>query len=276
MKINKIANDRSVAVKVLIHLITNKVTATDVVNTILAAGGSAICGEDAFEAAEITSVADGLVLNIGTPKKDTLDAMLAAGIEANKNNIPVILDPVGIGVSKMRQGIVKTLVKEVKFSCIRGNYSEIAYLAGMLGLADKGKDAEIAAIDSNLKEISLKLVKDISKYTKAIVIASGEEDLVADNNHVIKCTGGSEYMRLMTGSGCILDGLIALSLAQNNLFNSKSTSFEIIKNTIESYNKCSEIAENNMNLTVDGPSRFKTLLIDAIFGVMNKSFNQLR
>lgn len=270
MKFNKFASNQSVAVKALIHLITNKVTATDVVNTILAAGGSAICGDDALEASEITAVADGLVLNIGTPKKDTLGAMLAAGRAANKKNIPVILDPVGIGVSKMRQEIVKMILKEVKLSCIRGNYGEITYLANILGLTDKGKTGEeVAAIDSKLKEISLDLLQELAKYTESVVVASGEEDFIAGNNHIAKCMGGSNYMRLMTGSGCILDGLIALSLAQNNLLDFKNTNFEIIKSTIESYNICSELAEANMELTFDGPGRFKMLLIDAIFEASN-------
>jgi hydroxyethylthiazole kinase len=43
--------------------------------------------------------------------------------------IPVVLDPVGAGASKLRTETAYKLLDEVKFTVIRGNISEIKTLA---------------------------------------------------------------------------------------------------------------------------------------------------
>ena len=50
----------------LIHNITNYVTVNDVANIILACGASPIMADDEREAEEITSICNGLNINIGT------------------------------------------------------------------------------------------------------------------------------------------------------------------------------------------------------------------
>ena len=52
----------------LIHCITNYVTAGDCANILLACGASPIMADDPREAAEITEMCDGLVINIGRRK----------------------------------------------------------------------------------------------------------------------------------------------------------------------------------------------------------------
>ena len=49
----------------LIHSITNYVTVNDCANILLAVGASPIMAEEESEAAEITSIAQGLNINIG-------------------------------------------------------------------------------------------------------------------------------------------------------------------------------------------------------------------
>ena len=117
--------------KPLIHVISNAVTLTDVVNAILASGGVAIGADAPEEAAEITRLADGLVLNIGTPSRAKREAMLTAGKTANAKGIPVVLDPVGAGASVFRRQILAELLQNVRFTCIRGNLSEMWTLAGI-------------------------------------------------------------------------------------------------------------------------------------------------
>ena len=68
----------------MVHMITNYVTVKDVVNIVLAAGGSAICADAPEEAADITAVSDALLINIGTPSVKGLAAMLIAGKKANE------------------------------------------------------------------------------------------------------------------------------------------------------------------------------------------------
>ena len=126
----------------LIHNITNYVTVNDCANILLACGGNPIMADDIGEAEEITSVCDGLNVNIGTLNQRTIPAMLAAGKRANTLGHPVVLDPVGAGASKLRTETALTLLKEVKFSVIRGNMSEIKTLASGSG-STRGVDAGI-------------------------------------------------------------------------------------------------------------------------------------
>ena len=78
--------------KPLIHSITNYVSMNDCANILLASGGAAIMAEDVCEVEEITSLCDGLNINIGMLSESKLEAMLAAGKKAVSLNHPVILD----------------------------------------------------------------------------------------------------------------------------------------------------------------------------------------
>lgn len=55
--------------------------------------------------------------------------MILAGKEMNKLGRPVVLDPVAAGGRAFEREVAAELLKEVKFSSIRGNASEIRYLA---------------------------------------------------------------------------------------------------------------------------------------------------
>ena len=67
--------------------------------------------------------------------------MLVAGKRANALNIPVVLDPVGAGASSLRNETLRTLMQEVRFAVIKGNSSEIRFLAGDKATA-RGVDAD--------------------------------------------------------------------------------------------------------------------------------------
>lgn len=77
----------------LIHNITNYVTVNDCANILLACGGSPIMADDIDEVEEITSICNGLNINIGTLNKRTIPSMIVAGKKANELNHPVVLDP---------------------------------------------------------------------------------------------------------------------------------------------------------------------------------------
>ena len=127
----------------LIHNITNYVTVNDCANIVIACGASPIMADDKDEVAEITTICGGLNINIGTLNSRTIASMLIAGKRANQLNHPVVLDPVGAGASKLRTDTAIQLLKEVKFSVIRGNISEIKTLASGSGTT-KGVDADVA------------------------------------------------------------------------------------------------------------------------------------
>ena len=113
----------------LVHNITNYVTVNDVANVLLAAGGSPIMSDDADDVEDITSICGGLNINIGTLNKNTIPSMFLAGKKANELGHIVLLDPVGAGASRLRTDTAFRLLRDVKFTVIRGNISEIKTLA---------------------------------------------------------------------------------------------------------------------------------------------------
>ena len=114
--------------KPLVQCITNFVTVNDCANIILASGGSPNMASHPLEVEEAVRNVQALVCNMGAI--DGVEAMILAGKEANRLGKPVILDPVGAGGTQLRRNAVKRLLDEVHFTAIRGNASEIRYLAG--------------------------------------------------------------------------------------------------------------------------------------------------
>ena len=98
----------------LVHNITNYVAATDCANITLTIGASPIMADEPKEVGEVTQIADGLVLNCGTISESRLNAMLISGKTAKSREIPIVLDPVGVGISKFRTSAVHKIITEVK------------------------------------------------------------------------------------------------------------------------------------------------------------------
>src|SRR5512142_1563266 len=86
----------------LVHHNTNYVTVNDCANVTLCIGAAPVMTHAREEVAEMVSMAGALVLNIGTLDHSEVESMLAAGVKANDRDIPVILDPVGAGATRLR------------------------------------------------------------------------------------------------------------------------------------------------------------------------------
>lgn len=276
--------------KPLIHLITNYVTVNDVVNIILSCGGSAICADAPEEVEEITGIADSLVLNIGTPSKSRFEAMLKAGRVANQRNIPVVLDPVGAGASRFRDEFLKKLLSEVKITCIRGNYTEITALARLI--SENNSETETGQMSSakteggrslvqetnsdfrnadtalntggvDSRDISLDTAKNAAKslalVTKSVVVTTGSTDFVTDGKKSREWSNNGSYMqRLITGSGCMLSGLLGLELAKN-----PEEALDTVTHCVNLYGTAAHEAEEQMNSrNLYGTATFRQYLID--------------
>ena len=164
----------------LIHNITNYVTVNDCANMVLACGASPIMADDAAEVEEITAICGGLNINIGTLNSRTVTSMLLAGKKANQLGHPVVLDPVGAGASQLRTDTAFRLLREVQFTVIRGNISEIKTLASGAGTT-KGVDADVAdkVTEENL-DSAVAFAKAFAARTGAVVAITGAIDIVAD------------------------------------------------------------------------------------------------
>lgn len=187
----------------LVHCITNYVTVNDVANALLACGGSPIMADDISEVAEITAISNALVINIGTLNARTVESMVKSGKIANEKGIPVVLDPVGAGASTLRNKTVERLINEVKFTVIRGNLSEVSFIAG-LSVSTRGVDSSAA---DNVFD-AVEVAKTVAKKYGCVAAITGAQDVISDGKRVAKINNGVAAMGKITGTGCMLSGVI--------------------------------------------------------------------
>ena len=199
----------------LVHCITNYVTVNDCANILLACGGSPIMADDINEVEEITSICTALYINIGTLNERTISSMMLAGKKANQLAHPVVLDPVGIGASKLRTDTTISLMQNIKFSVIRGNISEIKAINND-SVKIQGVDANIDdAISEENIDLIVSYVKNISKRTNCVIAVTGAIDIVADENKAYIIRNGNPLMSKVSGTGCMLTAIITAFCGAN-------------------------------------------------------------
>ncbi|WP_257164208.1 hydroxyethylthiazole kinase [Cetobacterium somerae] len=193
----------------LIYHLTNTVTINDCANITLAIGGSPLMSFCIEEIEEIIEFSSSVVLNIGTMDKSTETMAVEVGKIANKLKKPIILDPVGVGATKARKNLVNALLKEIKFTVIKGNMAEIKSILNI--------DSLSRGVDSLEKDDSgEKLVKLAAKKFNSVIAITGEIDYIGNQEIVFKVMNGHKKMELVTGTGCMISSLIGAFLGGKN------------------------------------------------------------
>lgn len=248
----------------LTHCITNSVTINDCANAVLAIGGSPIMAEDEEEMEEVVEIADVLVINIGKLSKEQIKAMNVSAAHATKTNTPIVLDPVGAGISQLRNNTIKYLVENNKITAIRGNISEIKAIANIVGLlntesAAKGVDvSEDDIISRDNLEINGNLVKELAKKLDTVIIASGPLDIISNGETIVVLDNGDEMMPLITGSGCMLTSIVGSCVAVNDPF--EGSILASIAMSLAGEKARKQVDENDL-----GTGSFRTFLIDCLY-----------
>ncbi len=243
--------------KPLIHNITNYVTVNDCANILLAIGASPIMADDLKESADITSIASALVINIGTLNERTIESMIASGKKANELNIPVVLDPVGAGASSFRNETTKRILEEIKISVLRGNMSEIKFIAG-LESETKGVDASESDLKSDSDE-GIRVAKSLAKRFNCTVAITGVCDIVSDGEKSVTIANGTKMLSNVTGTGCMTTALVGGYLGACE---TKEDLFIAAISGIVSMGICGEIAEERAGNI--GLGSFHMAIIDAV------------
>ena len=242
----------------LVHNITNYVTVNDCANIVLACGASPIMADDAAEVEDITSLCAGLNLNIGTLNSRTIPSMLLAGHTANRLGRPVVLDPVGAGASHLRTETALRLLREVKFTVIRGNISEIRTLAAGSGTT-KGVDADTAdKVTDETLDKTVAFAKAFAARTGAVVAVTGAIDIVADGERAFCIRNGHPMMSAVTGTGCQLSALTAAFCAAKPL--------EAAAAAVCAMGLAGETAHSRLS-RLDGNATYRDYIIDAIYNM---------
>ena len=187
--------------KPLVHHITNWVTIYDCANIVRAIGALPVMAHAKEEAADMSKIASALVLNIGTLTTELIESMKIAGKAANEKKIPIVLDAVGVGATKLRDDKALELLNELNINIIKGNASEIAKLAGE---EVQTKGVEATKVEADLIELAKKLAND----RKATVVITGKEDIVTNGTDIYLCQNGHNMMGSIVGTGCMVASVI--------------------------------------------------------------------
>lgn len=187
--------------KPLVHSITNYVVMNETANAILCLGALPIMAHAKEEVEEMVGIAGVLVLNIGTLEHDWIDAMQIAGKRANALGVPVVLDPVGAGATRLRTETSRRLLENVRISIVRGNAGEVATLAG---IAAEVRGVESIGASASAEEIARQFA---STYGCTVAI-TGPVDAVSDGTRTALISNGHPLLGRVVGTGCMSSTMV--------------------------------------------------------------------
>jgi hydroxyethylthiazole kinase len=250
----------------LIHHITNLVVMNDTANLTLHLGALPVMAHAAQEVAEMTAAAGALLLNLGTLTPERAAAMLVAGRAANERGIPVALDPVGVGATRLRTETALRLLRELDIAIVRGNAGEIASLSAVSGRS-RDTEPEQAQIEPT---ILVKGVESVGSAGDPLALAwaaastwactvaiTGRRDVLSDGRRSLGVDNGHRWLTTITGTGCMATTAIAafaavepdpLIAAAGGL-------------------ACLGLAAERAAQHVHGPASFKVALLDAVYAL---------
>lgn len=256
----------------LTHCITNYVTINDCANAVLAIGGSPVMANEAPEIEDFINIAEATVINMGTLLEDQIEPMKIAAKHTKKTDTPLTIDPVAVGLSKLRNDLTKILIDTSNVSVIRGNMSEIKAIANLYDITEDkavAKGVDVAdkdqITDSNLKENAL-LVKKLAYKINTIIAVSGPLDIITDGKDIYIIDNGNEMMSQITGSGCMLTCIIGAFTAITNPLEAAITA--TLAMTI-----AGEQAKEKTKILSEGTGSFRTYLVDYLSLIDEKTIN---
>jgi thiamine-phosphate diphosphorylase/hydroxyethylthiazole kinase len=249
--------------KPLCHNMTNLVVQNFAANVALCIGGSPIMSNNGVEASDLAKNGGSLVVNMGTVTQDMLKNYVQAVQAYNAEGGPVVLDPVGAGASQSRKDAVKLLMSSGYFDVIKGNYNEIAHLAGASTGRQRGVDA--SASSSSLDEKAM-IVRRLAMSQRNIVVMTGETDIISDGARTLVIQNGHEYLEQITGSGCTLGTTIAACLAVY-----KENKFLAVQAAMLHFEIAAERAAKRSD--VKGPGTFVPAFLDELYAIRKMTEN---
>lgn len=238
--------------KPLIHHITNFVTMQDCANLCAAVGASPFMAFYEGEVEEAVDLAEALVLNVGTPSPERINAVILAGKRANERKIPVILDPVGVGATTFRKKSIERILQEVHIDVIKGNVAEIKALLNLSVGENKGVDS-FDLLNEKMKEN----IKNLAAFQNCIVAVTGATDMITDGKKLCVIKRGSDRIINVSGAGCMSTTMIGSFCAVNEDY------FVAVCEALFTMNYVAEQAEKALQ-SIDGIGMFKIRLFDMV------------
>jgi hydroxyethylthiazole kinase len=201
--------DRIRSARPVVHSVTNYVVMNSTANVLLAMGASPIMAHALEEMADITAIANSVVVNIGTLSPVWIESMMAAGRLAIMAEKPLVLDPVGAGATKLRTKTAQDIIESSTPTVIRGNASEI------LSLSHQGGTTR--GVDSiHTSEDAFEAARGIASALGTVIAVTGERDVVTDGDNSLVVANGHPLLGYVTGTGCAASVVVAAFLAEED------------------------------------------------------------
>ena len=237
--------------KPLVHQITNYVVMNETANATLALGALPVMAHAVEEVEEMASLANALVLNIGTLSEHWIEAMLLAAKAANRARVPVVLDPVGAGATRLRTETAKRILDESEIAVVRGNQAEVAALAG--------REAEIRGVESiGASEPGAELARAAAAQLGCVAAVTGPVDHVSDGTRTIAVSNGHPLLGTVTGTGCMSTAITGCFLGV-----APDRPLEAAAEALVAFGVAGEDAAEGAK----GPGSFHVALYDALYNL---------
>jgi hydroxyethylthiazole kinase len=178
--------------------------------------------------------------------------MKIAAKAASKRKIPIVLDPVGAGATKLRTNTVLRILGDYPVSIVKGNAGEIASLAGIGG--------KVRGVDS-VGGAQMEGAVALAKRFATVVAVTGAEDFVSDGKRVLKVSNGSTWLGTITGSGCSATSVVAAFAGVGSNY------VESAASALAVYSVAAEQAERR---NPEGPATFKRYFFDSLYSITDE------
>jgi hydroxyethylthiazole kinase len=292
------ALDRIKQQRPLIHHITNLVVMNDTANLTLHLGALPVMAHAIEEVAEVSGDADALLLNLGTLTPERAEAMWVAGRTANARadpGTPIVMDPVGVGATRLRTHTALRLVRGLRIAVVRGNAGEILSLdrafqaSGPTGAAGetapplypprkvrggKAEDGGPALVrGGEVEDAGPALVRGVESVAQiddpvalaraaasrwqTVVAIGGARDVLSDGTRVLGVENGHRWLTAVTGTGCMASAAVAAFAAV------EPDALLAAAGGLAARGLAAERAAQEAR----GPASFKVALLDAVYGL---------
>jgi hydroxyethylthiazole kinase len=232
----------------VVHNITNYVVMNSTANALLALGASPIMAHAPEEVEEIVAISGAVVINIGTLSQAWIGSMALAMAAARQRGLPIVLDPVGAGASRLRTQACLDLIRGTPPTVIRGNASEIRALQ-VSGATTRGVDSRDRA------DTALGAGRDLHRACGATIAISGPVDLIVRGDDLIEVANGHPMMPRVTGLGCAASALVGAFAAVN------PDALLAAAHAMAVMGICGEVAAG----ASQGPGSFHVAFLDALY-----------
>lgn len=233
----------------LVQCLTNTVVSTFTANVLLAVGASPAMTDVPQEAGPFAQIADGMLINLGTPAPSQQLAMREAVAARSAAGLGWVLDPVAIGALRLRTDLAHDLTAYGP-TVVRGNASEVLALA-RAGDGGRGTDSTVEA------DQAVPAAQRLAATTGGAVAVSGAVDELVDADRRVRSATGTPLLTQITGGGCALGAVLAAFLAVAD---------EPLDAAVAG-TACYTVAAQQAAQDAAGPGSFAVALLDRLAGL---------